>query len=330
MKKVFPLLLGLILLASLLLTPARPALAQGGSAYELIDAVNQLRAANGLEPYEIDSSLMAFAQSHSDYAASSLSCSNFTHIRADGTRPRDYGITENIACGTNMEISGIWPYWADYDHQNTMLGYKDGSVGAGVAVSGNTVFYTLDVRQGSGGKVNPVANPTASNGTPVPTLALIAPITTNTPHADGSIVHVVGEGQSLVNIALAYGLSMSEIRALNNIPLNYNLIRPDQELVVRAAFTATPSPTITLTPTKTPRPSHTPSPTRPTRTPVPTRTLTPTLAPPTPTPAPLLPFLPSTISNRQIVGGILIVICAVGLLVLGISGFRGPRKPPSA
>ncbi|HPH96979.1 MAG TPA: LysM peptidoglycan-binding domain-containing protein [Anaerolineaceae bacterium] len=330
MKKAFSLLLSLILLAGLLMVSPRPALAQGGSAYELIDAVNQLRAANGLTPYEIDASLMAFAQAHSDYAASNLSCANFTHIRADGTRPRDYGITENIACGTNMEISGIWPYWADYDHQNTMLGYKDGYVGAGVAVSGSTVFYTLDVRQGAGGKVNPVVNPTASNGTPAPTLPLIAAITTNTPGADGSIIHIVGEGQSLVNIALAYGLSMTEIRTLNNIPLNYNLIRPGDKLVVRAAFTATPTPTITLTPTKTPRPSHTPSPTRPTRTPVPTRTLTRTPAPPTPTPAPLLPFLPANISNRQIAGGALILICAVGLLVLGLTGFRGPKKPPSA
>ena len=40
------------------------------NAYELIDAVNSLRAKNGLPAYSVNSILMSVAQSHSDYQAS--------------------------------------------------------------------------------------------------------------------------------------------------------------------------------------------------------------------------------------------------------------------
>ena len=67
------------------LTRAAPNLARLESASELIQLVNQLRAANGLEPYRVNSALMAAAQAHSDYQAATGTTS---HTGKGGSRPR--------------------------------------------------------------------------------------------------------------------------------------------------------------------------------------------------------------------------------------------------
>jgi len=125
-----------------------PASAQNFSAYDLIAAVNALRANQGLEPYQVDSGLMSYAQEHSEYQArTGIS----THTHSDGLSPRAYGITENIANGTtsfmtlNLVINQIW---ADAIHMNTMVGYESGFAGVGIATSGDMVYITLDVRPG--------------------------------------------------------------------------------------------------------------------------------------------------------------------------------------
>ena len=81
------------------------------SPSEVIQLVNQLRRANGLPRYEVNSALMAAAQAHSEYQAA---IGSVTHTGAGGTRPRDraiamgYGgggsvfVSENIMGGTNL------------------------------------------------------------------------------------------------------------------------------------------------------------------------------------------------------------------------------------
>ncbi len=64
---------------------------------------------------------------------------------------------------------------------------------------------------------------------------------TATPSADGSIIHVVGPGETLWGIAEAYDVSIDLIRSLNNLGPNSSLIRVSQQLVIRPAFTATPT-----------------------------------------------------------------------------------------
>ncbi len=145
------LLLSSLLVISMLVSRPRSTAAQAGSASALIGAVNQLRAANGLPPLQVNSILMSIAQGHSNYQAS---IGSVTHTGPGGSRPRDraaaagYGgggtifISENIAGGANLSVSEVISWWqGDAPHLNTMLGSQYVDVGAGVAVSGNYVYY---------------------------------------------------------------------------------------------------------------------------------------------------------------------------------------------
>lgn len=131
------------------LPASQPVSAQSVSPYDLIAAVNALRTANGLPAYEVDSYLMSFAQTHSEYMASIQS---ITHTRSDGSSPRDYGIVENIAGGTNLSLDYvIYTMWSDADHWHTMVGIPSGYIGAGIAEADGWTYFTIDVRRTSGG-----------------------------------------------------------------------------------------------------------------------------------------------------------------------------------
>jgi LysM repeat protein len=91
-------------------------------------------------------------------------------------------------------------------------------------------------------------------------------IQTVTPAADGSVIHTVQDGESLNLIATAYGITVDEIKQLNN--LSSDLIQPGDKLLIRTVSTATPTLEATQTPTQ-PLPTSTRRPTR-----------TPTLQPP--------------------------------------------------
>jgi len=72
------------------------------SAYDVIAAVNQLRAANGLPPYQVNGSLMAAAQSHSEYMAANGIVS---HTGSGGSRPRDRAIAAGYGGGNQVYVS---------------------------------------------------------------------------------------------------------------------------------------------------------------------------------------------------------------------------------
>jgi LysM repeat protein len=246
--------------------------AQAGDPYSLIDAVNGLRAANGLPAYEINNTLMSIAQGHSDYQAA---IGQVTHIGAGGTRPRDrafaagYGgggtffISENIAGGTDLSVDGAISMWlGDDPHIQTMLGANYREIGAGVSVADGFVYYTIDVAYvAGGGDYSPPATSKPGGPTALPYYA----VQTTTPNADGSIVHTVMSGQNLTLIAKAYGLTVRELKDLNH--LTSDAIYEGDILIIRLGNTPGP----TGTPTGTSTPTREPSPTRkPTRTPTPT------------------------------------------------------------
>jgi LysM repeat protein len=258
----------LVLILVVLIGNISQSTAQAGDPYSLIDAVNNLRAANGLPAYQTNGTLMSIAQGHSDYQAS---IGQVTHTGAGGTRPRDraaaagYGggatffISENIAGGNDLSVDGAISMWlGDDPHIQTMLGASYQDIGAGVAVSNGFVYYTIDVAYVAGsGNYSPVATYTPGGPTAIP----IYLVQTSTPNPDGSIIHTVRSGQTLIGIAKAYGVLVAEIKDLNN--LTSDDIYVGDKLIIRLA--SAPGPTSTGTATSTPTRSATPT-HRPTRT----------------------------------------------------------------
>jgi uncharacterized protein YkwD len=259
-----------LLLLTTCLTPSSaqakvnlPQTFQVSSAYDLIQAVNDLRASYGLPAYQPNSILMAVAQAHAEYQAS---IGTVTHYSADGSLPYQRALaagyallggwySENIMAGFNLSAQGAVDAWmGDAPHQNTMLSSTLREVGAGVATLGDKVYYTLDASLSTGGQpaaytpgiTVPPQIPVASTGTVIP----------NTPNADGSIIHIVQPGDSLIVIAIAYDVPVDDLLKLNNLQLN-SVIRTGQQLTIRPAFTPTPTlptstPTRRLTPTSWP------------------------------------------------------------------------------
>lgn len=226
------------------------------NAYDLIGAVNALRAQFGLPGFNIDGSLMASAQGHSDYQAS---IQTMTHYGPGGITANEralaagYGgrVSENIAVFT-LGFDGalstiIFEYWADDLHMNTMVNPQYLDVGAGVSVGGGRVYITLDAGWPSGSYPLPTHATWTPDALTTPGIAstlAFEPIIVSTPMPDGAIYHVVGFGQSLIGIAGAYGLSVDRLATLNNI--NPDQIYAGQTLLIQAAVTASPTAEPTL------------------------------------------------------------------------------------
>jgi LysM repeat protein len=330
-RRLLPLL---ALLAAIIAigTAVRPVWSQSGAPnpYDVISAVNALRAARGLAALQSDGSLMAAAQTHSDYmSANSL----ITHTGYGGTSPADravaagYGggagvvVTENIAVAQVAAALDtiIYSIWGDSVHMNTMLNAAYTHIGAGVSTTGGQAYYSLKAGYISGGQTKLPANstPAAAVSQIQPTVETIFTVETAAPADDGSIVHEVLPGQAPWSIATAYGIKIVDLAAMNNLDPNNPIIYAGQKLVIRVAYTPTVSPTVTETsirPTRTPQPSATERPA--TRTPTVTITATPTNKP-------ILPensFLQSL--DRRTIGIGIIVLCGLGLLMILASSLR--------
>ncbi len=89
---------------------------------------------------------------------------------------------------------------------------------------------------------------------------LLTPFPTPTPGADGVIRYKVQPGDTLWRVAAVAGISVDELRALNNLQPD-QLIRPGDILVLGVAGPAQPTPTLQNGETPpTPTPTPTPSP----------------------------------------------------------------------
>lgn len=73
------------------------------------------------------------------------------------------------------------------------------------------------------------------------------PVTAATSQPDGSIIHVIQQGQALWNIAAIYAIELSELLELNGLSANA-LIFPGDELLVKVAKLITTADT-SLSPT---------------------------------------------------------------------------------
>jgi len=279
------------------------------AAEELISAVNALRADNGLPPYQPNSILMFLAQEHAEYmAASGVS---IVHTDSRGFLPfqraleAGYSVagdiytnrgffSENVTGGVGKTAQDAVDEWlGDAPHRGTMLSSDLVDVGAGVAIVGNTHYYCLDAGRSTEGTPRPFTPP-PSYSSPVATLI------PNTPNADGSVVYIVQPSDTALGIALAYRISLNELFFLNGLT-EKSVIYPNQQIIIRAAFTPTPTqPTSTPTgrPTITPWPTSSPTPTE-------------THLPPTPTPSPGLPVSEA----RSAVIAIVVAALVIGALL---------------
>lgn len=245
--------------------------------YDVISAVNVLRASYGLSPLETDSTLMSIAQSHSQYQAA---VGNWTHYSADGTNPQGraknagYGggrtiiVSENVAeiwSGQNFTVSDlIYDLWSDDVHWNTMINPQYIQAGAGVAEADGVQYITLDVGYIAGVSAASTAVPletaassaystaTASSSSSASATAtsytdVVIPVQASTAQPDGSIYHIVQPGQVLLTIAQIYGVEVNELAALNDV--SPDSIYAGDQLTIRMPFT----PTIAL-PSSTPIP----------------------------------------------------------------------------
>lgn len=329
-KRTFILLLGLILFSvSLNPLPKNPRVED---AYQVIAAVNAFRTSNGLPALQIDNSLMAAAQAQSNYQAS---IGQVTHTGAGGSSASDraiaYGfgggaqifVSENIAGGMTMTIdTAIYSYWQDSLHLHTMLNPAALFIGAGVGVAGDYVYYTVDIGYyaGASGNGTTSSDTTAAEVPAAPSGPSVDPFIIATQAEDGSIIHAVGYGQTLVGIANSYAVTVGELLLLNNMTLD-TVIYPEDEIIILPAYT----PTLTESPT-TPAPTETPIPTdTPTQGP-PTARVTfvlPNTLTPTPTPTPF-PIVISAGREPVVIGSVLVALLI--LIVVIFNGFIKQRN----
>jgi LysM repeat protein len=290
------------------------------AAFDIIVAVNDYRGSHGLPPYNVSEILMGTAQAQAQFMASTGSVThlgpnginltqrliNAGYVMEGGFRAENILSISANSSGYDIVHSG---YWADSDHQNTMLSPDLTEIGAGVATSGGSGYFVIDcARPSSAGASSSTSGGGGTNATP-DTSQYMNAVVTSTPRADGAVYHEVKYGQSLWSIAIAYGTKIDEIKRLNN--LSTNDIYLGQKLLIRNLGTVTPSaPTATSTSTQ---PAV-----------IPTSTYLPTMT--------SGPTLTETVTQTPEVSGgggsvAIVIILVIAFLIAGLGVWLGMRKP---
>lgn len=340
-KQTVPAIFALLSLLMLIFAAPQPTQAQSGTPDEMHQAINALRAANGLAPLAVNSYLMQAAQYHANWIAAG---NPGGHTGEGGSTSHDravaagYGegatvyVTENWARGPGLTVGDcIYVSWDDAAHMNNMLTTWHNEFGAGVALDtqGMTV-YVVDFGHVSGTPAQPTltpggptatpneptATPSGPTDTPVP---LIQPITKATPRADGAVIHLVQFGQSLWAIADAYDIAMANLLALNNLTEDATL-QVNQELIIVPGNPEIEETTPTSTLATEVEPTLTPS-----LTPTETLLVTPTLGTPPPDEEtePPRTFLANIFSGDTLWIGIgLIAVSVFGVVLLLFTSSR--------
>lgn len=254
-------LLRLLLLIAVVLAPLQPARVNAEqnlaphaqvAAYELISAMNVLRMSNGLPALIENATINAVAQATAQIMADQQLSWHIGDV-AGRISAAGYGAgakvyaTENFAYAAGGTIDQIMLMWADYDHMRPATTPSYCHVGAGTATdSRGFTYYILQAAYISGVACDSTP-PTGGGGTPGQPPAgygYVTPVEKVDLNEDGNYVHVVKTGQSLWSIAVAYGVTIKEILAWNNLPESY-VLWPGDELTIagpdsRALVTPTP------------------------------------------------------------------------------------------
>jgi LysM repeat protein len=244
------------------------------TAYDLIAEVNNVRLKAGLPSVEPDATLMSIAQQQSDYQANTHTSSHGDSSGGnvvDRVKASGYGSGLKIMAGenvagfthgaTNMLPVVIYEIWSDPGHWGTMTNPKYQHAGAGIATDEITVYITLNLA-GVEPETNISVNPTPVQNNPVslpnnPAPQVPGPAT-NTPAPDGSIIHFVREGESILYLAGLYQQDPYELIRMNN--LDSNVLQIGQRLVMKKADFPTQSISSSIVITQDQNATFTPDP----------------------------------------------------------------------
>ena len=240
---------------------------------QMIEAVNNLRVSYGLTPLATHPILMQSAQSQADYMAAT---GNVTHARPGGITYTQQLLSlgfplsgdlslggfraENILYSNGyLDWNGVPPGWQDDAHMNTMLSQNFTHIGAGISQSGGSYYYAVDTAAStSNGQMQSTApqileGVSGTSGEAAGVSQYMVPITLNTADANGNVYHQVQYGQTLWSIAIAYGTTIKNIQALNNLGEDLTIYQGQNLLVLQNVPPAvsTAGPTAIIQPTNT-------------------------------------------------------------------------------
>ena len=240
-----------------------------GSPFDLVNAVNALRASYGLAPYSINPILTFTAQSQANFMAAT---GNVSHTGFGGSSLTDrllaagYPLAgdlslggfraENITSGNEDRSaqSAVDGWTRDAPHLNTMISSNLSEIGAGVAIANGRVYYVIDCALPETGGAPPASTSVVGSGSTVPSAeARISVAVVSTPNPEGDVIHEVQVGQSLWQIAIAYEVKIDDIKRLNN--LFDNNIYPGNKLLIKTDVIVTVMPTASMIEVPTSKPT---------------------------------------------------------------------------
>lgn len=213
----------------------------------LISEVNALRQGNGLPVYTVNAVLMGTAQGQANYMAATGQIThtgpggiNLTQRLLNAGYPLAGDLSlggfraENITGGPNKSAAQAVQEWTgDAPHLNTMLSPNLTEIGAGVAMVGDMVYLVIDCARPTTGGIPQPYTPGPGEvdiGTSAPS-DFIVPVVTSTPDMGGLVFHDVQYGQTLWAIAIAYGVKIEQIQALNNLSGEDAIYQGDRLLI---------------------------------------------------------------------------------------------------
>ena len=252
------------------------------TAAEIIEAVNQLRIAHGLNPLNAHPVLMQVAAQQANALA--LSEGAVGHERPCGMTLGQQLLSMGYPLLGDLSMDGYrsenWAaamtkdqamkFWlGDDEHTNTMLSPNRSDIGAAVTIS-DQIYVVLETAWStSSGRMQYDAIPILTGIPATMTICAgfasgeisnyITPVSLSTARPDGDVVHEVKYGQNLWTIADLYKVSVEEIKRLNGLP-NDTIVVGWKLLIQKGAtqpapMTNTPLVVVSLntsTPTKFP------------------------------------------------------------------------------
>ena len=234
----------LLMLLWLAGTPTTPPVTAQSPASEILQLVNNFRLANGLPAFTINNSLMVAAQQQANYMAAN---NIYSHTGAGGSSPQGRAeaagyvgwVSENIVGGTSLTADKGLIWWQNSPvHYAALVSTRYTEVGAGSASGYDQNFYALVVGQPSNSPA--AAAPAPNNGQ---TGAIrVLPFNFAQPGEDGSIVHVVQQGQALWTLAAYYEVSLQDILLYNGLS-DDALVNPGDKITIRLGEGQAPPPT---------------------------------------------------------------------------------------